>query len=326
MNSLLKKLFLACFYYTLAGFVACYGATLKSASDTKKIGIIMPIEHQALLEISAGFQKTLKNLYPGPIEFKVSNAQGDINLERAIISQMRDANYDLIVPIATQAVQMAAAMIREQPIVGLAANSLTNGNTKKNDNLVIVKDELDKEKIIAFIHKVYPKLKNLSLVYSSSDKIFSEAAQVEVACKHRNIKLHRLMIQNLSDLYSVSQAIPQNTEAVFILKDNLVASGISTLVQATKKRNIPLITSDESTVQQGASFAVGVSEKDIGVEGAKLAVQILQGTHPSKLSMVELTKPTIFVNRSSLVQLGQDLALVKSATKALHYSFIIKPE
>ncbi|HBY55502.1 MAG TPA: hypothetical protein DEG23_01620 [Coxiellaceae bacterium] len=319
MNSLFNKLLLICFYYILAGCVVCYGAPSTFKPSIKKIGIIMPIEHKALLEISEGFQETLKVLYSGPIKFKVGNAQGDINLQRAIISQMHDANYDLVVPIATSVVQMTTAMISNQSILGLAADV-----TEKKDNLAVVNDEIDKEKIIAFIHKVYPKLKNISLVYSSSDKIFPEAAQVETACKHRHIKLHSLMIQNLSDLYSASQAIPQDTEAVFILKDSLVASGINTLVQLTKKRKIPLITSDDGTVQQGASFAVGVSEKDIGIEGAKLAAQILQGVSPGKLSMVKLTKPTIFINLSALKYLDQDLAPIKSAAKAFHYPLVIK--
>lgn len=319
MKTLIDKLLLVSICYILVGCSICCGSVSRFEQPAKKIGIIMPIEHRALLEISAGFQETLKGLYEGPIIFKVGNAQGDINLQRAIISQMRDANYDLMVPITTTVAQMTAAMVGDQPIVGLAADL-----AERKNNLVIVDDELDKEKIIAFVHKVYPELKSIALIYSSSDKIFSEVKKVHSACEHHHIELHRLMIQNLVDLYSVSQAIPKDAGAVFILKDSLVASGISTLVQIAKKYRIPLITSDDGTVQQGASFAVGISERDIGVEGAKLAAQILHGTAPDKLLTVKLTKPIVFVNLSALASLGQNLAPIKSVAKGFHYPVVNK--
>ena len=141
-------------------------------------------------------------------------------------------------------------------------------NDKKN-NLVIVNDEIDKAESIAFIHKIYPHLKSITLVHSASNKIFSEVKQVENASIQHHITVHRLMIQNLADLYSTSLAIPSDTQAIFILKDSPIASGIETLVRVAKERKIPLITSDEGTVKKGAGFAIGVHEKDIGIEGAK---------------------------------------------------------
>jgi putative ABC transport system substrate-binding protein len=249
------------------------------------------------------------------LEFKTGNAEGDINLQRSIITQMRDADYDLIVPVATSVTQMTASLVHSQPILGLAADI-----KDKQNHLVIVDDEIDKEQIIAFIQKVDPKLKHLVLVHSSLDKIFSEVAQVEKACNSHHIVLRRFMIQSLADLYSVTQAMPSDAQAVFILKDSLVASGIDSLVQEAKRRKIPLITSDDGTVKKGASFALGVHEKDIGIEGAKLAAKILHGESPEKLATVKLTRPSVFVNSKTLTGADQFFA-IKLAAKQLHYPF-----
>jgi len=308
MKNLINRLFLICLCFVMP----CYAEAPQQ--PVKKIGIIIPIEHQALREIAQGFQDTLRELIKQPIKFKIGNAQGDINLQRAIITQMCDANYDLIVPISTVVTQMTASIVKIQPIVGLAVDI----NDKKN-NLVIVNDEIDKAESIAFIHKIYPHLKIITLVHSASNKIFSEVKQVENAGSRYHITVHRLMIQNLADLYSTGQAIPSDTQAIFILKDSLIASGIETLAHVTKKRKIPLITSDEGTVKKGAGFAIGVHEKDIGIEGAKLAAQILQGATPGTLPTVKLTKPTIFINLKALADEEQDVEKIKVVAKQLGY-------
>lgn len=314
MRTLINKLSLACLSLVVAlcFMISCYAE--KPQQNVKKIGIIIPIEHQALNEIVQGFQNTLRQLYKQPIKFKIGNAQGDPNLQHAIITQMRDANYDLIVPISTATTQMTASIVNTQPIVGLAVDT----NDRKN-NLAIVNDELDKKPGIAFIHKIYPQLQNITLVHSASNRIFSEIKQIENASKLCHIVLHRLMIQNLADLYSTSRAIPTNTQAILILKDNIVASGIVTLAQVAKERKIPLITSDEGTVKKGAGFAIGVRETDTGIEGAKLAAQILQGAVPGMLPVVKLTNSTVFVNIKALADEGQDVEKIKLVAKQLGY-------
>ncbi|MDR1057384.1 MAG: hypothetical protein LBL17_02305 [Coxiellaceae bacterium] len=314
MRTLINKLFLV---FQSIALMLCFSSSCcaqKPQLHVKKIGVVIPIEHAAIREIARAFRKTLPQLVKQPIKFSIRNAQGDSNLQRAIISQMRDANYDLIVPISTTVTQMSMALTSFQPIIGLAADVGT-----KQSNVVIVNDEIDKAISISFIHKIYPEVRKLIIVHSTSNKIFNEVKQVEKACKFHKIVVQRLMIQSLADLYSASQAMPTDIQAIFILKDNLVASGINTLVQVTKQRKIPLITSDEGTVKNGACFSLGVHEKSIGVEGAKLAAKILQGTTPNSLVNMKLTKPTVFVNLKSLAETGQSIKKIEQITRQLGY-------
>ena len=281
--------------------------------NTKTIGIILPMEHQALNEIVLGFKTTLTKLYKKPIEFKVANAEGDMNILHSIISKIHDENYDLIVPISTTTSQMTASIIKKQPIIALAADLPEKDRIPKQScNIAIVDDELSNRQIIAFIHSAYPSLKTLTLIHSTSDKIFPEVAEVKKAALQYNINLHIFMIQNLADLYSTGQAIPNDSEAIFILKDSLIASGIETLIKIAKEHKIPLITSDDGTVKKGATFAVGVHEQDIGNEGAKLALAILNGKNPCSLPITKMTKPTVFINKNID---AQNFSYIEKATK-----------
>jgi len=249
-------------------FITSFMMVILSACEkpkhVKTIGIVLPMEHQALNEIVTGFETTLTRIYKKPIVFKVANAGGDINIEHSIITKMRDENYDLVVPIATSTAEMTLSMVKNQPIIALAADIPENSRLPKQTcNIAVVDDELNNTQIISFIHLTYPALKTLTLIHSTSDKIFPEVVEVKKAALQYGINLHVLMVQNLTDLYSVGQAMPSDSEAIFILKDSLIASGIETLIKITVKRKIPLITSDDGTIKKGASFALGVHEQKI---------------------------------------------------------------
>ena len=88
-----------------------------------------------------------------------------------------------------------------------------------------------------------------------------------------------------------------------------MASGIATLVKTANDRHIPLITSDQGTIEKGASFALGVTEQSIGQAGAKLAIRILNGEKPCDLPIVEMhdLPLTLFIHEKD------NAALMKSA-------------
>lgn len=279
----------------------------------------MPIEHKALDEIVAGFSNTLGKAYPHPIKIKVANAQGDLNLQRAIIQQMRDEKYALIVPIGTDVSQMSLAAIKQQPVLSLAA-TIVQDKANKKCHVAIVHDEIPAEKIIKFIHTAYPTLTHLVLIHSPSEKVFPEIKSARIAAKQVGIEIKTLMVPTLNDLYSAAKQIPANAEGILVLKDHLIVSGISTLSLAAEKRHIPLITTDQGSVEAGAAFALGVHEREIGIAGAKLAEAILQGKAPCDLPIIYMTTLTVFVNKAVLLKEKQSLAALALAAEKEHYS------
>lgn len=300
-------------------FIAALAAC-KPTSNEKKIGIIVPIEHKAMNEIVSGFTQTLRAESSFPLKFKVANAQGDMNLERAIIQQMKDEHYDMIVPIGTDATQMSAAAIQHQPIVSLAADISQQDRERKTCNIAVVHDEIPAEKLVQFIHQVYPQFTQLVLIHSTSDKVFPEVDATIKAGKQYGIQIKPMMVPTLNDLYSTANAIPANAQGILILKDSLIVSGISTLQAAAEKRHIPLITSDQGSVQDGAGFALGVHERQIGVDGASLAAAVLNGKTPCSLPAVEMTKLTVFVNPSSLMKQQQSLQPIQAAANKFKFN------
>ncbi len=310
------------YFFSVARFCAMLGlATLPlsvAAATPPTIGIIVPLAHKAMTEIVAGFSETLKQVYGKPVIIKVENAQNDPNLERSIILQMHANRYALVAPIGVDATEMTLASIHDQPVVSIASDLTDKArHALSTCNVAIVHDDLGPVTQMQFIHAVYPKLTHITLVHSAANKVFPDVAATIAAGKAVGITVDQRMAATLPELMTVADAMPENTQAIFVLKDSLIVSGVATLEKVAIQRRIPLITSDNGSVEAGAGFALGVHERDIGVEAAKLAAAILNGQAACTLPIVEMHHLTVFINQKVMQATGQSIApVIAAATRA----------
>ncbi len=291
--------------FCLIAFLGCSVQIQAAQSHTDlsltplRIGILIPMEHAALRDIVAGFEQVVRAHYPHrKIDFNVQSAQGDIKLQRSIIELFVGQKVDMIVPVGTSATQMTLALVKAQPIVSLAAQ-YTEAERQKRPlkNITGVLDEIGGKKKLAFIQGVMPNIKAITLIYhNSNEKNYAEIAELKAASKTLGITLQTLMIQSLPELETAAHAILPDTEAILIGKDHLLASGIRLLVPIAASRGIPLITSDEGTVVEGAAVALGVRERTIGEAGGRLAVKVLDGYPMQDLPMQEIQELAVFYN------------------------------
>lgn len=287
-----------------------------AAPAPKTIGIVVPIALPAMDQIVSGFEAQLKAEYKGPVNFIVKNAQGNSSIQQSILQEFQQNKVDVIAPIGTDATQMAAHMIKDQPIVAIAAE-MPKGN---NRNVTNVLDEISVPTQIDFIHAALPNLKNMTLIYSDDDRIFSDADKAVTAAKKDGITMQKLMIEQLPDLYTVQQHIAPKTQAVFVLKDEMVVSGISALVQQAERANMSVIASDDGSVGNGAAFALGVGESDIGKYSAKAAVKILNGTAAGEIPSYTMTQYSVFINPVAAKKQGINVSDLKAAAKKDGYT------
>lgn len=316
------------FRYILSIFSLLFVTSIIAADYPEvTVGIVVPIQHQALNDIVQSFEQELVKEYTGKINFVVKNAQGDINLQRVIIQQFNRDQTDLIVSITTTTTQMVVAIVTKKPIISLAAEFLESQRQQRTvNNITNVYDESGVAVGVEFCFNVMPDLHKITIVHSASDKIMPEVVSFIAAAKVHGIIVQDIMIQQLPELYSASSRIAKDSQAIFILKDNMIASGINTLITIANKKHLPLITSDSATVQSGAALALGVKESQIGIEGAKLAAQVLRGVDISKLPMKTLDKFSVFINENAAKQQGLNLDLIKAAAKAQRYPVVLVGE
>jgi len=293
-------------------------------AKSKTIGILIPIEHVALQEIIDGFQKKIKEHFKRPVIFNVQSAQGDIKLQRSIIELFIGQQVDMIVPVGTSTTQMTLSLVKEQPIVSLAAlYSETERQERSFKNHTGILDEIGGRKKLDFIKEVFPMVNKVTLIFhGGNEKTFHEIEELSHYGKQVGITIQPLMIQNLIDLQAAANNITKDTQAILILKDSLIASGIRTLVSTAKKHHIPLITGDEGTVLEGATLGLGVRERKIGEEGALLAIKVLEGQAIAELPIQAMQEISIFYNTTACKTLGIDLTVLQEYSRKKYYSII----
>jgi putative ABC transport system substrate-binding protein len=287
------------------------------------VGILVPIALPAMTQIVKGFETSLNKESTTPVKYLVKNAQGDANIQRSILQEFQSKHVTMVAPIGTDAAQMTIAMIRNKPILGIAANHLKS-QAKKANNLDVtgVISKVPPFQRMQFIHEALPSLKKLTIVYSADARIFSQVKQFEAAAKKNNIDVQALMVSQLSDLYSISKNIAPNSQAIFILKDELIVSGLNTLLQQARAKHIPVIASDDGSVGKGAAFSLGVSEYQTGVDAGKVAAEILNGKKASNLPVYTMNHYFVFLNPISAKTQNVHPNAVKNAAKKLGYPIV----
>lgn len=292
------------------------------AEPSKKVAIIVPAPIQALIEITQGFESSLKEHYHGPIDFKIANTQGDPMLQYATIQSLRQQHYDLIVPIGSDATAATLSLIKTIPVLSLASDLSEMERQKRQPcNVAVVHDEISPKEQLNYLHQVLPNIKQVSLIHSAADKIFSEVEEAKKAGKEFGITITPMMAASLMDLQLVATKIPADAQAIFILKDMQTVSGMAQLHNIAASRQLHLISSDDGSVKDGAEFALGVEEKEIGIRGGMLAAEILQGKDPGTLPIAEMTKLTLFFNPTAvkIKKSGTFLETLKAVAVKMHY-------
>lgn len=284
-----------------------------------KIGLVLPIQHNAMTEITNGFTQEISRLYPGDkVVVDVENAMGDVNLLRSILQKFKLSNYDIIVPVGVVATNMAAALIKNKIIISLASD--VRSDSSSSCLLHSVFDEIDNKQMLDFIKASYPQLNSLMIVYSNTDKVIPQAKNfISLAVKY-GIKVTPVMVNNISDInHNLNATLSgHHPEAMLVLKDTVVVAGISYLINISQKYKIPLIVSDEGSVKTGAGLGLGVREKQIGEMGAGLLQEVLTASNRCNIKNQHLNRLTIFINSNNLF--GVSIVKLQTIAQNMQYS------
>ena len=304
--------------------IAAFSPFVLADQKPVTIGILVPIALPAMTQIVNGFEETMTRESKTPVHFLVKNAEGDANIQRSILQTFNESDINLVAPIGTDATQMTIAMIRNKPIVAIAADDVKQNAAKANNfNVTGVNSHTPPAERLRFLHAAMPGLKKITIVYSTSSRIFDQVQQMISAAKTAHMSVQKLMVSQLSDLYSISKNIAPDSQAIFILKDELIVSGLNTLLQQSQLKNIPVIASDDGSVATGAAFALGVSEKQTGVDAAKIALQILNGKEARNIPIYMMKNYHVFLNPAACKAQQVNVNDVKNAAKKLGYSIDI---
>lgn len=258
-------------------------------TDTKRIGIVVPLEHKAMDDILAGFKERIGD----SAKIEVQNAGGDLHMQRAMIETFARQEIDLVATIGTDVTLTAMHRIKETPIVGI---DVTDQVVQIPGSNVTGIRETPIAPSYVFIKKLLPEVKKIAMVYSSSDKNHQMLGEFSQLAHEDGVAVQPVLVQSMAELYVLAKAIQRDVDAIFIAKDHLVASGAPVLSKVAEELGVPFITSDDGSILAGGTVALANKERDIGEEAGEIALQVLSGKLPSQISIQPISRMTIFVS------------------------------
>ncbi len=296
------------------------GAPVEASSapgdgETLEIGVVNYVSHPALDAVQQGFIDGLAEAGyrdEDTITLDLQNAQADQATLTAIANQFAQDGKDLVLAIATPSGQAVAQVIADTPILfgavtdPVAADLVEDwdapgGNITGASDLNPVADQLE------LLLEIDPDVETVGIVYSSGEinaEVQVEAA--EEAAAELGLTIETSTVANSSEVQQAAQSL--NVDAFYVPTDNNVVAGIEALIQVAEQQEIPVVASDEGSVERGAVASLTVNYELQGRDLALMAVDILENDADPATMPVRLQEAfDLTINPDAAERMGVDI-------------------
>lgn len=289
----------------------CGGEKAKTGTDELHIGVVQIMEHKALDEANRGMTDAIKKGLAGrKIEFIQQNAQGDQSNLKTIAQGFVNRKVDLIAAISTPAAQAAANETQTIPIVGTAitdyvAAKLVKSNDQPGTNVTGTTDHTDADAQVKFIRELLPQAKRVGVMYNSGEVNSQlQAEDIRHAVEAAGLEYHEMTVTGVNDIQQVARSLATQVDVIYIPTDNVMASGMSTLIGVTNEAKIPVIGAAGTMVADGATASLTLDYYKLGYLAGEQAVRILKGeAKPENTPIGHLAEPGVLLNKAAVEEL-----------------------
>ena len=312
----MKNLFVLCLLLLLI-----LSACGKNDESKLSIAILTPVTHPSLEQIEKGFMQTMESNNPGQYRFVTYNAQGNKTLMRSEIEEIARQNYDLVFTIGTSSSQMASEVFAKKeittPIVFTCVNDpvgfqIVSSEQAPGRSITGVKEMLHFQEELSALLKFKPTIKKILLVYNPAEPgLQKDKEEIEQILKQNQIELMVVETFQTNEMMAKTSPFINQVDALIVIKDNTVVSGLDILIKLCNQYKIPLMASDLDSPDRGAAFGYGVYERDFGIEAAKKAQRIIQeGIDPAQIPVTPVSNFVLRINRDAALKQGVNPALL----------------
>ncbi|WP_080793937.1 ABC transporter substrate-binding protein [Corynebacterium pacaense] len=291
---------------------ACSSDTSGSDSaggDSYTIGINQLVQHPALDAATEGFKEAFADAGVD-VDFKEQNANGEQSTALTIAQQFASDNLDLVLAVATPAAQATAQNITNVPVVFTAVTDavsaeLVDSNEAPGGNVTGTSDAAPIEDQLELLKQLVPDASTIGIVYASGE--VNSQVQVDAVEKAAQPLGIEVKTQTVTTVNEIQQAVDAlgDVDAIYVPTDNMVVSGISSLVQVAEQKQIPVIAAEAGTVEGGAIATLGIDYTELGRQTGEMALRILQdGADPATMPVETATEFTYVINEDAARAVG----------------------
>ena len=297
---------------TVSLFAACGG----NADDgVTKVAIVQQLDHSSLDEICAAVQAQFEG---EQYQVKVYNGQNDGSVLNQIGTEIVSEEYDIIIPIATNAAQImvTAAEGTDIPIVFAAVSDPAGAGLTGIPTVTGVSDALNTAFIMDMMFAAQPDIQTVGLLYSNSE-INSEApiAEAKAYLDAKGIAYLEKTGNNSGEIITAASDLVGRVDAVFTPTDNIVMAAEASIAEIFNEAGIPHYTGADSFVTAGAFATCGVNYTELGTKAGQMALEILNGGEIGEFVIMD--GGIITVNTETAETVGIDYSVFKEMANTI---------
>ncbi|HLO78697.1 MAG TPA: ABC transporter substrate-binding protein, partial [Magnetospirillum sp.] len=206
------------------------------------------------------------------------HARSDDGL-RAQARELVNRDTALVVTLTSVAAMAARDVAAERGVPMLLApasdpvrSGLVSGVIHPGQQVTGVSFALQEARRLEMMTRILPAAKHLWVPYDGSDPDPSVAvACIKEAAARLNLIVHAADVRSGADLHAALNAIPAETDVIFVPPDPILASLSSTILTTAESRKLPVSTPHREGVAEGALFSYGFDHYAVGQQAARLA-------------------------------------------------------
>ncbi len=293
-----------------------------SSGKTYKIGVLQLVEHEALDAANKGFVDALDE---SGIAYALDqqNAQGDQSACQTIAAKLVGDGDDLILAIATPAVEACAGATESIPIIGtavtdFAASGLVESNDAPGGNITGSSDLTPVVDQIKLLHTVLPNAKKVGVLWCTAESNSDlQAAMAAEACKTYGLEATDYTVSSSNEIQSVVESMAGKVDVIYTPTDNTIAAGMATVTMVADDNNIPVVAGEEGEYNAGALCTYTISYYELGKLAGQMAVRVLEdGASPATMPIeyYPSDKLTLLYDEKKAEKYGIDKALWESVS------------
>ena len=247
------------------------------------------------------------------IDYQIADVGFESSLIPQMITKFKNQKPRAMIVITTPVAEFAKGSIKDIPLVYVAVtdpveSQLLKEENKPDDNMTGSSDRQDLTLLLQFVKKLIPNAKRIGLLYSTAES--NDVALVKMMKKsadQNSLQLFTVAIDQARDVPSRMQLFKDKVDFIYVGTSGPIQPTLPAIAAEADKMSIPVFNADEQAVKDGMVLAsYGVDYKQVGVNAAKLVVDILHQIPVEKIAPVypAITDHHGFISEKKAIKLG----------------------
>ena len=144
------------------------------------------------------------------------------------------------------------------------------------------------------------KLKSIGMVYSDEPNAIVSMENMSKICRKEGVKFVGQIISSDTEVRQATEAICQlDIDCIFVGADSIVVNQIGVILDVSERVKIPVFTTDEGSIEQGAFAGLSVDYKKFGKKTAQLVSKVIKAGTASNMNGEKYIGEEIIINANS---------------------------